>query len=207
MKRHIAMRVLLPSLLALSTLAGGCDLFKSRQNDQVFWALQTGDVNTAQQPPSAAAARVRSIGAQSPISSAPLVYRYPNGQVRADSYNSWISPIGVLATSELQGVLRKSGRFQGVLGPTDPGEVWTEVQVSFIDASAHFEDGKDKAFARVSVVSTWMGGEDEDQVLRQAVFTHDVPLKGDSAQAVVEAISAAWTQAVADVLAGAPVKP
>lgn len=200
------MRVLLTSLLALSSIAAGCDLFKGRQNDQVFWALQTGEVSATSQPSSAAAARVRSIGAQSPISSAPLVYRYANGQVRADSYNSWISPIGVLATAELQSALRDSGRFQGVLGPTDPGEVWTEVQVSFIDASAHFEDGKDKAFARVSVVSTWMGGEDEDQVLRQSVFTHDVPLKGDSAQAVVEAISAAWTKVVADVLAGAPVK-
>ncbi len=181
-----------------------CDMFKPRAADQAYWALQTGPLHATPVANPTKSVRVRTVSAPAPISSAPLVYRYPNGQVRVDQYNSWISPVQVLATPEIQNGLRSTGRFSGVLSPADAGEVWAELQLSIIDASAHYELGADKAFARVSVVVTWMGGDDQDDVMRQTVITKDVTIAKDTAQGVVESLNAAWTQVVQEVVDRAP---
>ncbi len=194
----------LAAVTVLSALLPSCDMFKPRPSTQVLWALQTGSVSSTPVDNPTKTVRVRTVSAPAPISGTPLIYRYANGQIRPDLYNSWISPIPVLATPEVQNTLRSTGRYSGVLSPTDAGDVWAELQLSIIDASAHYELGVDKAFARISVVVTWMGGEEQDNVLRQVVVTKDVPIAGDSAQSVVEALSAAWTQALQDVVNRAP---
>ncbi|MDA0803630.1 MAG: ABC-type transport auxiliary lipoprotein family protein [Planctomycetota bacterium] len=191
--------------LALSLVAA-CDMFKTRDSTQVLWALQTGDIHAQPVDKPVRVVRVRTVGAPSPISGAPLVYRYPQGEIRTDQYNSWISPVQVLATSALESALRSTGQYAGVLSPTDAGDVFADLQVSFADVSAHYELGTDKAFARVSAVVTWMGGEEQDAVMRQVVVTKDVPIRTDSAQGVVESINMAWTQVVQEVIDRAPAK-
>ncbi|MDA1008805.1 MAG: ABC-type transport auxiliary lipoprotein family protein [Planctomycetota bacterium] len=193
-------------LLTTSSLLCGCDAFKARTSNQVFWSLQPAATSTAGNPSAASddVVRIRSVGIAQEYRGPQLLYRYAGGRVRSDPQNAWIVPFASMASSSLESALQLSGRFKAVVGPASPEKSTLELQVSVIEVGAEFgaEPTSGKAF--VTVLAAWIRSGSPEEVISQSRITVDTPMASDDAQSVTTAISGSWNAVVDKIIASTP---
>ncbi|MFM1822184.1 MAG: hypothetical protein RI967_450 [Planctomycetota bacterium] len=193
-------------LLVGALLLAGCSAF-SRPAPSGSLYLLAPDAPARQEGASLGSVFVRRFSATPPFDDRPLLYRTTNGTWRADAYDGFAADPADMMTSALFSALEASGRFsvvaaEGVTGRFDHDAEGT-LEAFYADYAT---GGAPEAVVRMRVYVVRRTGAVRE-VLSVLPVEARAPIAGDTAGAVVDALSAATSEAMAKVVAALPKEP
>jgi ABC-type uncharacterized transport system auxiliary subunit len=201
-RRHRAGRALLLAALASGACAG-CSAF-SRPAPSGSLYLLAPAAPARQEGASLGSVFVRRFSATPPFDDRPLLYRTTNGTWRADAYDGFAADPADMMTSALFSALEASGRFSLVAAEGVTGRFAHDAEGTLEAFYADFATGgAPEAVVRLRVYVVRREGAVRE-VLSVLPVEARAPIAGDTAGAVVDALSAATSEAMAKVVAALP---
>jgi len=128
-----------------------------------------------------------------------IFYRSSTYEAGYYGYHQWVRPLSDSLFSEIVAYLGKTGRFERVVGPTEPlGEDDVRLRISVREFTEN--DGDGDAWIADVHVAVKLGDGGVAQRRREMSIRRSVPISPRNAAGVVAALNEAWAQVAAAIV-------
>ncbi|MBM4109933.1 MAG: hypothetical protein FJ254_01065 [Phycisphaerae bacterium] len=186
-------------IAALAVSLPGCSLLTSRPGSTQWTISIDGSSPTTEGTPMLGQLGVGRPRIAAPWNSGTLIYRFADGEARADIYNGWVMPLDQILQAQMVDALAHSKVATSVTSAGLYGSDELSLVSSVRTFGAFFGTDR-KGVTRVTLHALLLQRTDVDpRLIMDRTYEHESPVASDDAAGVIKGLSDAFGQCLGDL--------